>query len=158
MADGVVVSTSDSATPTAASTEASALQLAQALTRDAPVPSSQERPLDSAAVDAEGLRLRSTIPLPPGGSLDDVGFASSGGAPLSDVRFVAQFNAMCDWYRYVLTAPPSATTLAVIKSIGSWSQLRENQSGKIADEVASKLEAGNPSPLKEQLGLNCTAR
>lgn len=102
--------------------------------------------------------LKQQVPLPAGGSLDDIDLeaaAEQGGASTADLTFVAQHNAQCDWYSAVANGDTSPATLQVVEQIPRWSAFRKQQSGAKAAEVAAAVVRGDLAPLRTLITYNC---
>ncbi len=103
-------------------------------------------------------KVRSKLPLPPGGTLADVGeerAANSGGIGAADMEFVMQFNAMCDWFVHVDEGARDDTTMRILRQIPKWSAFRVNAVGEHATTIIDAFEAGDSAPLKEDIAANC---
>ena len=146
--------------PTAEERRAEAERRSSLLTTEAPMRNLNAGRFLATRSDltAELDEIKGRMPLPAGGSLDDVDLgaaASQGGAAAADLAFVAQHNAQCDWYQAVLDGDRSPSTLRVVSHIPKWSAFREQQSGDKAAEIAEALNRGDTGPLETAVTYNC---
>lgn len=107
------------------------------------------------AYAAEAAR---SVPLPPGGTLDDAQIeaaAEQGGAAGKLVDTVAQFNASCDWYHHALKGDPDKTTLRVIGQIPRWSAFRGTPVAERREEMAAAVRAGDRATFAAMVASEC---
>lgn len=131
-----------------------------ALTRQKAAPISAPSPYHSQEADLRAVeqKLAASVPLPPGGSLDDINWAAAaaqGGDTEAGMLGVIQYRAACKWYQYAVDSPPSPKTRAIVSAIAKWPTFRATNKESVAAAVASSFNAGNQGPMKEQISLNC---
>jgi hypothetical protein len=105
--------------------------------------------------------IASTIPLPPGGSLDDAhpgAAADQGGISDAFLETVLQNNAACDWYEYAARQDPiDRETMQMMQEIPHWSVFREDPGdlGEVTSRVAAALRKGDRGPLEFRASRAC---
>lgn len=103
-----------------------------------------------------GGDIGSSIPLPPGGTFDDIHWQYAVDTTPTEIQAKLEYNASCDWYRYVQrTGSPGPRTLAVLSQIANWPSFREDFTGDTARKIASAAARGDLGPLNDQVAVNC---
>jgi len=105
-------------------------------------------------VRAQAERQAETVPLPPGGTFDDIKWDEFGEATPTDIQFLLEANAACDWWNYVGEAQ-GAEVEHVISGIPEWPTMRANEGvGQTAREVTAAVGRGDLDYIR-QVGQGC---
>lgn len=100
-------------------------------------------------------RIERSVPLPPGGSFDDIRW--SGTQSLAGIRTTVEYTASCHWYRTLTstTGAKHAQALHVVATIPRWPSFRRSVSGPFAQAIADAAKTGDLAPARRQLAINC---
>lgn len=138
-----------------------------ALARQAPLPQSDpansavDQRLEGAALLAVARQVEDTVPLPPGGSFDDIDWKGIGSTSTAGVRSFVEYNASCDWYRYLISATNAKDAAAtksaadVVQRIADWPSFRGAETGQGAASIATAAATGDLSAARAQIKVNC---
>lgn len=112
------------------------------------------------ALLAVARQIEDSVPLPPGGTYDDIDWKAVGSTSVSGIRSFVEYNASCDWYRRWLAVrmnDNAATTaaLAIIQEIPMWPSFRNSESGPVTAGIAAAAASGDPAPVSQQVSINC---
>lgn len=95
---------------------------------------------DRADINAEGVKAKDAVPVPPGRSADNANveaLSGQGGGTTSLIAMAVQFNASCDWYAYALADGANDEVAArVIEQLPQWPAFRGNEAGARRQAIA----------------------
>lgn len=141
--------------------QASALTAQEALPENDPANADVDQRLEGGALLAVARQVEETVPLPPGGSFDDIDWEAVESTSTSGVRSFVEYNASCDWYRYLLASADAKNTAGtdrateVLGKIAQWPSFRGTESGTSAAAIAAAAVKGDLEPARQQVKVNC---
>ena len=161
IAVGVLNSATAKDNSSAGNAKAEALANSPAVATTDPANDDVSQRLHGRRLAAVAADMAHGVPLPVGGSFDDIDWDAIGSVSTSGMRSFLEYNASCDWYRSWLKSDASGDTNAaadaarVIGKIPAWPSFRGSESGTAAAQIANAVAAGDPAPVQAHVAANC---
>ena len=140
--------------------QSNALSAQPALPTNDPADSDANQRLSGTDLMAAIERVQRTVPLPPGGTFTDMNWTGSAWSA-AGVRSSVEYNASCDWYRYLLSTTAhndragARHAVNVMSRIPRWPSFRNSESGPHAATISEAALNGDVQPAREQVRINC---
>ncbi len=113
--------------------------------------------LQSDAARRHANVVARSVPLPQGGNFNGIRWEDlSGGASTSDVAFILQYNAACQWLRALSEHRVDPGDRRVIADIPSWPAFRESESAAVFAEALAEVSTSSPAEKATELVAQCT--